>query len=172
MRSAGTRVLGDSQTTIRNGNWFGNDTCWRMVLDLNRALLYGNPDGSWRESGSKPYVGIVEGIVGGEGNGPLGPDPVESRVMLAGSDPAAIDLVACRLMGFEPRAVPLIERAFDSHRWRIAANGLDEVMVMDRAAGEVVPSHEPRATTPGGFQPHFGWASLAELANAKNARSA
>ncbi len=32
-----------ARPTIRNGNWQGNDTCWRMALDLNRALLYGEP---------------------------------------------------------------------------------------------------------------------------------
>ena len=50
-RHAGIKVLGDSEKAIRNGNWSGNDTCWRMALDLNRALLYGNPDGTWRERG-------------------------------------------------------------------------------------------------------------------------
>ena len=34
--------------TIRNGNWQGNDTCWRMALDLNRALRFANRDGSLR----------------------------------------------------------------------------------------------------------------------------
>jgi hypothetical protein len=48
-----------------------------MVLDLNRALLYGNMDGSWREAGqAKNYLTIVDGIVGGDGNGPLYPAPV------------------------------------------------------------------------------------------------
>ena len=50
---AGMRVLGDSRTTIRNGDWQGNDTCWRMALDLNRALLYGNPDGTWRDASAE-----------------------------------------------------------------------------------------------------------------------
>ena len=50
MRNAWERVLGDNATVVRNGNWHGNDTCCGMALDLNRALLYGNPDGTWREA--------------------------------------------------------------------------------------------------------------------------
>jgi len=50
MRNAGKQVLGDSDAVIRNGNWSGNNTCWRMALDLNRALLYANLDGTWNQS--------------------------------------------------------------------------------------------------------------------------
>jgi uncharacterized protein (DUF362 family) len=166
VRRAGTRVLGDSQTVIRNGNWHGNDTCWRMALDLNRALLYGNPDGSWRESERKPYLGIVDGIVGGEGNGPLAPDPVDSAVMLAGTDPAALDAAACRLAGFDHRSLPLVDRAFDSHRWPIAAGSVESVTVVDRSSGVSFALGELDAAVPGGFRPHFGWAGLSTHASA------
>ena len=31
------RITGiDSKPDIRNGDWYGNDTAWRMVVDLNR----------------------------------------------------------------------------------------------------------------------------------------
>ncbi len=160
LRRAGKPVLGDSQVTIRNGNWQGNDTCWRMALDLNRALLYGNHDGSWRETEPKAYLGIVDGIIGGEGNGPLCPEPVESGVMLAGTNPAAVDSAACRLMGLEPRELPLVARAFDPHRWPIIREAMDHVTVLDRQKGKRVPLHDLSAATPGGFRPHFGWAHL------------
>ncbi|MDZ7775698.1 MAG: hypothetical protein U5L09_08940 [Bacteroidales bacterium] len=26
--------------------WYGNDTTWRMVTDLNKIALYGKPDGT------------------------------------------------------------------------------------------------------------------------------
>ncbi|MFI4941917.1 MAG: DUF362 domain-containing protein [Burkholderiales bacterium] len=157
MRSVGMRVLGDSLTTIRNGNWRGNDTCWRMALDLNRALLYGNSDGSLRDAVSKPYLGIVDGIVGGEGNGPLCPDAVASGIMLAGVDPAAVDAIACRLMGFEPGSLPLVEHAFDSHRWPIA--GRRDVDVVDAGSGATTSWEALRAAMPRTFRPHFGWSS-------------
>src|SRR5262245_39113458 len=36
----GRKVFGETHDVIRSGNWFGNDTIWRMVLDLNKVLLY------------------------------------------------------------------------------------------------------------------------------------
>ena len=161
-RNTGKQVLGDSETTIRNGNWHGNDTCWRMVLDLNRCLLFGTMDGAMREANApKPYLGIVDGIIGGEGDGPLCPAAVPSGVLIAGDDPAAIDAVACRLMGFDPSAVPLVREAFATpHRWPIAATPLIEVRVRDGRVGTEIALNEVQPAIPGGFRPHFGWTVL------------
>ena len=161
MRRAGTRVLGDSGATIRNGNWSGNDTCWRMALDLNRALLYGNPDGGWREAPqANNYLAVVDAIAAGEGNGPIAPDAVSAGLLLAGTDPAAVDAAVCRLMGFNPEDIPIVRNAFEAHRWPIAAGPLNEVRVEDGRTGETHALDAVAPAKPGGFRPHFGWTSL------------
>jgi uncharacterized protein (DUF362 family) len=160
MRNAGKRVLGDSETVVRNGNWHGNDTCWRMALDLNRAFLYGNPDGTWREAGqARHYFAIVDGIVGGDGNGPLCPDPVASNVLFAGTDPAVVDAVASRLMGFDPEKLPIVTHAFAPHRWPIARCRLQDVRVAQLDSPDMVPLAHLAPAILGGFRPHFGWTS-------------
>jgi hypothetical protein len=161
LRGVGMGMFGDSDLVVRNGNWQGNDTCWRMALDLNRALLYGNPDGTWREAGqTKRCLTIVDGIIGGEGNGPLCPDPVDSGVMIVGQDPAVVDAVACRLMGFDPERVPIVREAFAAHRWPISNQTLPEIQVHDERVGKLVPLREVAPAVPGGFKPHFGWTNL------------
>ena len=160
-RKAGMAVLGDSETVIRNGNWEGNDTCWRMALDLNRALMYGNTDGTMREAGqAKSMLIVVDGIIGGEGNGPLCPDPVESNVVIVGTNPASVDAVACMLMGFDPRKVPIVREAFAPHRWPIADCKMEEVEVYDERVGGKIPLFKVKPAVSGGFRPHFGWPSL------------
>ncbi|MEA2626373.1 MAG: hypothetical protein QOD06_2418 [Candidatus Binatota bacterium] len=164
-RRVGTAMLGDSDSVVRNGNWHGNDTCWRMALDLNRALLYGDATGSWRERGGrKPYLAIVDGIVGGEGNGPLSADAVASGVLIAGTDPAAVDATACRLMGFDPSELRIVARAFDEHRWPIATGSLADVRVDDERVGARIPLDAVEPAIPGGFRPHFGWQNLRRCA--------
>ena len=162
-RKVGTLALGESDKVIRNGNWRGNDTCWRMALDLNRALLYGKVDGSWSDAGvhTRHYLALVDGIVAGEGNGPLCPDPVRSRVLIAGRNPAVTDAVAARLMGFDPEALPIVAGAFAPHRWPITTTPLSEVKVLDHRRGDrPISLAEVEAAVPGGFAPHFGWTSL------------
>ena len=109
----------------------------------------------------KPYLGIVDGIIGGEGNGPLCPDAVSSGVLIAGDNPAELDAVACRLMGFEPAAVPLVREAFDlEHRWPIARCPMAEVRVWDERVQAEISLSAVSPAIAGGFRPHFGWTNL------------
>jgi uncharacterized protein (DUF362 family) len=159
LRNAGVSVLGDSDTVVRSGNWDGNDTCWRMVLDLNRAVLYGSPDGSWRST-PRAYLAIVDGIVAGEGNGPLCPDAVAAGVLVAGTNPAEVDAIAARLMGFAPADLPIVRNAFTSHRWPLGLVALESVVVQDERAGRPVALHAIEPAVHRAFKPHFGWPSL------------
>lgn len=161
LRNTGKAMLGDSEQTVRNGNWHGNDTCWRMALDLNRALLYGNPEGSWREAvAPKAYFAVVDGIIGGEGNGPICPDPVESGVLLTGINPAVVDAVAARLMGFDPEDLPIVREAFGTHRWPIAAGKWQDHVANDHRISQSRELSEITPAVPGGFKPHFGWTPI------------
>ena len=68
--AAGRLVFGDTQRVVRSGNWHGNDTCWRMVLDLNKCLFAFDGAGKRRVRPLR-YLAVVDGIIGGEGSEPL-----------------------------------------------------------------------------------------------------
>ena len=59
----------------------------------------------------KPDFSIVDGIVGGEGWGPANNTPVDSRIIVAGADPVAVDTVALSFMGFTVDQVPHVKLA-------------------------------------------------------------
>ncbi|MBN1362006.1 MAG: DUF362 domain-containing protein [Sedimentisphaerales bacterium] len=52
-----------------------------------------------------PDLGVIDGFVGMEGNGPVGGTPVESRVALASLDPPARDTLTTKLTGFDPTKI-------------------------------------------------------------------
>jgi uncharacterized protein (DUF362 family) len=165
-KQAGKIAFGDTEEVVRSGNWFGNDTLWRMCLDLNKLLLYGEADGTLRAAtdGRRPYLSIVDGVIGGEGRGPMNPDPVRSGVVLAGVDPAAVDWVAALLMGFDPLRLPIVERAFRTRGLPVTDLTPADVRVVsadprwDRRAAEIDPATLFR------FRPHFGWEGHVEPA--------
>jgi len=72
-KRVGSKIFGDTNTVVRSGNWYGNDTAWRMVLDLNRALLHFDGEGKPRENPLR-YLSIIDGIIAGDGNGPMEAD--------------------------------------------------------------------------------------------------
>jgi uncharacterized protein (DUF362 family) len=88
-----TRRLGfkvdESKRALDAGNWYGNDTAWRMVADVHAAFD--------RERKGRTFS-IIDGVIGGEGNGPLAPDAIQSGVLIGGEDFAAVDRMARQLM--------------------------------------------------------------------------
>lgn len=156
------RVFGETEEVVRSGNWHGNDTCWRMALDLNRVLLYGNPDGTLRTSGRKPYFSIVDGIVAMEGNGPAAGLPKPCGVLLAGEDPVAVDVTCARLMGFDLGRLPLLNRAFDGGPYALTPLKPTDVWVISNVPeweGNPLCWRRERTLQ---FLPHFGWRDYVE----------
>jgi len=161
MRKAGLYIAGDNEKTVRNGSWYGNDTLWRMVLDLNRALLYGNLDGTLRNASEpKHYLAIVDGIIGGQGNGPTSPDAVAPGVLIGGTNPAEVDAVITQLMGFDIQKIPVVKNAFEPHCFPIARCKLNEIFVDDKRCGKKIALSDIAVAVKGGFKPPFGWKTL------------
>ena len=125
LKKVGYKIFGSTEDVVRSGNWHGNDTVWRMSVDLNRILMYGNPDGSMRGTdGAKQFFSVVDGIIGMEGNGPVAGTARPSGVILAGDNPVAVDAVCARLMGFDYRKLPLTPTLFripyvSANRWSL-----------------------------------------------------
>lgn len=123
MKWAVKRLMGDNRSVVRNGSWYGNDTIWRTVLDLNKILFYGDPEGNISDSVSRRYVAIVDGVVAGEGEGPLEPDRIEAGILICGNNPVATDAVASKLIGFDYEKIPSIARAFEIQELPLIDNG-------------------------------------------------
>jgi uncharacterized protein (DUF362 family) len=137
VKRIGAKVFGETGAVVRSGNWHGNDTTWRMVLDLNRALFEFDGAGQPR---AKPlrYLSIVDGIIAGEGNGPMEADAKPCGVLLAGTNPAAVDFVCAKLMGFDWKKLPMIREGL-------------------RQFGLKPEDIQADIGEPFQFRPHFGW---------------
>jgi len=60
---------------------------------------------------------IMDGILGMQGQGPGSGDPVNLGWLLAATDPVAMDIAVCRLLGIEPVAIPVLKRAKVRKLW-------------------------------------------------------
>jgi len=93
LRKLGIKV-NENKRLFDAGNWHGNDTCWRMVADLMEIFK------------NKKMFSIIDGIIGGDGNGPLAPNEVPSGLLLAGDNLLNVDLTAIWMMGFDMSKIP------------------------------------------------------------------
>jgi uncharacterized protein (DUF362 family) len=123
------------QNTDRLGaGWYGNDTTWRMVMDLNQIAYYGKGDGTLGDQVQRKFYSLCDGIVGGQGDGPLTPEPLALGIITFTNDSAWADLSAATLMGINIKKLPLLMAAKDfSHfsKINLSLNGqsitLDEL---------------------------------------------
>lgn len=130
LKNLALKVWGDNRRSVRSGGWYGNDTLWRTIIDLNKVLYYANEDGSLRpdlSANKKTYIAVVDGILAGEGNGPLAPDKVEAGFLLAGINPIAVDCVAAHIIGFDYHKIPSIYNAFHCNKYQLADFRQDEI---------------------------------------------
>jgi uncharacterized protein (DUF362 family) len=141
-RKVGVRVLealwrasewltGDSTAT---GSWFGNETVWRMTLDLNHLLYFA-------DDAPKRVITIVDGIVAGEGDGPLRPRRKAAGLLVGGENPAYIDGVLARLMGYNVSRVPTAYHAIYHRKSHFGGPGLEEIDVHLCHEGRIVRAH-------------------------------
>lgn len=107
---SGTRLSG-------GGAWPGNDTIWRPVLDLVRVLRYADTDGIMRTSPSRGHICIMDGIVAGEGEGPLDATPRDAGTILCSLDPLATDIVASTYLGFDWSQIPQLRHGLAQRGW-------------------------------------------------------
>jgi uncharacterized protein (DUF362 family) len=119
LAASGLAAIGRLQRedATETGSWYGNDTIWRTCIDLNRILLYADASGQFHgdDPAAKPLrriVHLVDGIVGGDGDGPLSPRPRPAGVVLAGSGAGFVDMAAALVMGLNWRNLPIAVGAF------------------------------------------------------------
>ncbi len=127
-------LTGDS---ISAGSWYGNETIWRMTLDLNHLLYF-------CDQAPKKIISIVDGIVAGEGEGPLRPKPKLAGLIVAGENPAYIDSVLAKLMGYNISRIPTVYHAIYHRKSQFSGPYLDNLQTyfLENGDVELVPFSE------------------------------
>jgi uncharacterized protein (DUF362 family) len=137
----------DAPSKVIDGSWQGNATLWRTILDLNKILFFADREGRLRGEPQRRFVTVVDGIVAGEGEGPLGAVPVNAGLLIGGFDPSLVDVVATEAMGFDPDLVPVVRESLGG---ALLPSG--ELGKLDRVIDGPEPSRR--------FVPPRSWPSL------------
>jgi uncharacterized protein (DUF362 family) len=151
---------------VSEAMWPGNDTLWRTLLDLNRGVIYADREGRIQEKPQRAFFAILDGVIGGEKNGPINVDPVPAGVLMAGSNPVAIDIAAATLMGYDVAKIPMIARVLPSSgppatlEPVLYRGGVDDVQVA--VAGETLSLAEFGSRYNLRFEPHPSWKGAVE----------
>jgi len=143
-----------SMPKMKTHHWVGATLAMKNLFGVVPGGLYGWPKNVLHWAGIDESIvdlhsvfprqfALVDGIVGMEGNGPIQGTPKAVGVLVAGSDPAAVDATCCRIMRIDPSKVGYL---------RLAAEGSAQIAEAGiRQTGEPIAS----VATPFTLIPYF-----------------
>lgn len=155
------RTLRFGRSGVMGGAWHGNDTTWRMALDIARIARFARPDGSLAETPQRRHLVVVDGVVGGEGEGPLRPTGRPLGLVIFGSDPVWTDFACAYVMRMNPWAIPLLANATSEMRYAATAAALQDVRFL--LNGEPVELMALAGVIERGFDSPKGWVGHVSL---------
>jgi uncharacterized protein (DUF362 family) len=142
-----------SMPKMKTHHWVGATLAMKNLFGVVPGGLYGWPKNVLHWAGIEECIvdlhsvfprqfALVDGIVGMEGNGPIQGTPKAAGILVAGSDPAAVDATCCRIMRIDPTKVGYLRLSAEGGA-QIAEAGI-------RQTGEVIASvATPFALIPG-----------------------
>jgi len=149
--------------------WYHNDTTWRTVLDAYYCAMFADKEGQIQDTPQRNHFCILDGIVGGEKNGPISTDPVYPGVLLAGFDVAVMDAVASALMGFDIDRIPSVKHGLEltDKLWPIDGGSRKNIEVIDSGESMNFEQFEDHRSLD--FEPHPDWKGHVERSLRKSA---
>jgi len=75
-----------------------------------------------------PHISVIDGLVGMEGNGPIGGDEVPLSMAIASTDFVAADAVASKIMGFEP--LEEVGYIYYGHTLGLGVGDIDNIQIL------------------------------------------
>ena len=146
------------------GSWYGNDTIWRTVCDLNRIIFYCDKHGVLRQERQRKCLQIGDMIVSGEGEGPMCPTPKNVGIIAGAFNPLSFDTAICALMGLDWAKIPNIYGAYSISSFPIAEASRESVRIRSNAPewngidpGELTRSKSLQ------YNPSKGWLGHIEI---------
>ena len=162
----------DSRLSVDAGNWYGNDTAWRMTADLVRIALFADREGRIHDKAQRRFLSVVDGIIGGEEEGPLSPSPKPCGVLIAGENPLAVDLVGARLMGFDWKKIKYLRWLVEQSPQSIGVRDPEKDIEITSNVAEWRDLMQNPSALDLGFVPHPGWIGQIELDRSQGKKGA
>ncbi len=159
-RIAGRKLNKLEPDRKRFGMWYGNDTIWRTILDLNHIVMYVDKGRNMQKELQRKILHIGDLVVSGEGEGPLSPSYKHIGGIMISDNAVEFDYCLVKLMGFDYRCFPVLMHALSdcelfSDDGEIILNSNDKRF--DKLVNEINDTFS--------YIPSSGWSNLLKLSD-------
>jgi uncharacterized protein (DUF362 family) len=132
-----------------------------MTLDIARIIKYADKSGRLQPDEVRRHLILTDGVIGGEGEGPLSPRPVQCGVISFSDNIAVGDNVNALAAGFDPKRIPLLDNAFNDSDYPLAT--VDQLGGQAIFNGKKLPITELAEELNLHLAPSKGWSGKIEL---------
>lgn len=126
-----------SLAKMKTHHWAGATLSMKNFFGLVPGSVYGWPKNELHQIGIPQSIvelsrifhnsfGIVDGIVGMEGNGPIQGTPKPAGVLVMGRNLPAVDATCCRIMGIDPAKVEYLRMAAEGSLGNVEESGIEQ----------------------------------------------
>lgn len=122
------------------GTWYGENATWRSTVDIAKIVHYADKNGRLNNKPQKKFFSIIDGIISGEGNGPMKCTSKNTGILVGGSNLVAVDFTATKLMGFDPQKVKYLHYFTGTNRNKFNLNILEKEI-------KIQTNHKPYFST-------------------------
>jgi hypothetical protein len=153
--------ISERKMIFDEGNWYGNDSAWRMVSDLMKIIIYADKNGILKDTPQRKVFSVIDGIIGGENNGPLAPDEKRSGIIISGFNPLAVDIVGTRIMGFDWQKLKWVVNLINNEHFEFFIDDVKNISLETN-----IPEFQSIFHTKDkllAFNPHLGWRGHIEV---------
>jgi uncharacterized protein (DUF362 family) len=141
---------------------FQEDYAWRVIADLAGIVTFADDKGKIHNDARRGFFCFIDGIIGGENDGPKAPDPKPCGCLAAGENPLAVDMVAARLMGFDIKRLRQYDLMLQAKAEFPSTDKIEVIADGDRMPGTQFFNSSDRNPM-FGFRPHPSWAGRIEV---------
>ena len=127
-----------SMAKMKTHHWTGATLSMKNLFGTVPSGIYGWPKNVLHWAGIEECIAdlhaafprqfaIVDGVVGMEGNGPIQGVPKRVGVLVAGSDPVAVDATCCRIMQIDPYKIGYLRLASGGVQAQITEDNIRQI---------------------------------------------
>ena len=152
-----------SKDLVREGNWYGNDTIWRTIIDINKIIKYSDENGVMKDAEQRKIFTIADMIVIGEKEGPLLPSPKYAGIIAASKDLVCFDETIATILGFDVTKIPLYKNVRNISTYPLVEKNNQPIIVSNLKEWNNITIDKLNKSNTLNIEPSFGWKGKIEL---------
>lgn len=153
------------EDSFSEGSWYGNDTLWRTIADINRICYFCDKNGQMTGNQQRVVFTLVDGIIAGDREGPMAPRERRLGLLSGGFSTYLVDYAMTAIMGFDSNKIPFMSKIREYEdsialRERISHDIDDLILIINgekASYDRLVSEHNMH------FEPSSGWRGHIEL---------